>query len=288
MSRKTKLLASSLLLALTSVCSAQLSAAPLIWEDNYGAEITSLTGEDDEQVSVNLSFLFPFAGTSYNDLFVGTNGGVQMATTGGNAGNDDDIDYDLWEDMSEFIDDDTPVILPFNTDLDLTTTGTVHFNDFGDRAVFTWNEVGTHEEEEHLSSFQLQLLENGTIIFGYNGIFDGIGEDLVNSLSEGIVVGISASDNPTVSRSDLNAGDFSTSTTVFESWCYDSADSCDYGGPVNTAFDLDQSNIIFTPTADGFNVSTVASSVPEPVSLSMLLLGLAGIGGQRYRAKRKA
>jgi len=45
--------------------------------------------------------------------------------------------------------------------------------------------------EHTLVSFQVQLLDSGTIIFAYNGILDGPGEDLIYSLDEGIVVGIS-------------------------------------------------------------------------------------------------
>ncbi len=145
-------------LAFTSLTWAQ----PAIWEGSYGAAIGSLTTEDDEYDSVVLSFPFPFEGTDYTTIFVGTNGDLQL----GGLGNDGDIDYDHWEYMQEFIADGAPIIAAFNTDLDLSTEGTIHFNDFGDRAVFTWNEVGTDENEMALNTFQVQLYHSGVIVLG--------------------------------------------------------------------------------------------------------------------------
>ena len=104
---------------------------PPIWEPNFGSELTDLTGEDDETTEVSLGFLFPYAGTDYANVFVGTNGALQL----GSLGTDDDIDYDMWENLEQFIDDADPIISPFNTDLDLSTTGKIFVNDFGDRAV---------------------------------------------------------------------------------------------------------------------------------------------------------
>jgi hypothetical protein len=275
-----KILTPLLLTVAASFYIPQATATPVIWETDFGDEIADLSGEDDEQAEVSLSFQFNFFGQEYEDFWVGTNGGVQADDDGAGAGADDDIDYDIWDDMGEFLDDESPIFMPFSTDLDLSSTGSIHFNDFGDRAVFTWNEVGTYEEDEHLVSFQMQLLSDGSIIFAYNGLLDNDDEDLLESLNEGILVGISASDDPDDPfTSDLNGGDFLAGTTVFELWCYDEVDSCDgFDGPMNTAFDLDQSNIIFTPEGDGFRVSSlVAQAVPEPSTLITMLLGLVAL-----------
>ena len=118
-------------------------AEPLIWETDFGDVLNDLTGNDDSETSVNLSFNFPFDGTDYTTVYVGTNGALQL----GSLGDDSEIDYDVWEYMEQFLSDSAPLIAPFETDLDLGTTGTIHFNDFGDRAVFTWNEVGTNSNE---------------------------------------------------------------------------------------------------------------------------------------------
>lgn len=261
-------------------------AAPSIWESNYGNVLTDLTDTDDGNTEVDLSFLFNFAGTDYSNVFVGTNGGLQL----GSLGDDDEIDYDTWDDLDEFYADGAPTLFPFNTDLSLNATGTIHFNDFGDRAVFTWNEVGTFAEQEHLSTFQTQLLSNGTIIFGYNGILDGADEDLIDSLDEGIVVGISESDDNDPGPSNLSGGPFiSTATTIYEAWCYDEEDSCDNGeGATNDAFDLDMTNVIFTPLAEGgFTVSSIVSKSPEAVPEPTSLLGLAAVSLLGFLGRRK-
>ena len=265
------------------------AALPPIWEADFGAELTDLTFEDDEEQEVSLSFLFPYAGDIYSNIFAGTNGALQL----GSLGDDDDIDYDHWEYLDEFIDDGAPIISPFNTDLDLSTTGKVFFNDFGDRAVFTWDEVGTNENETALNSFQVQLLEDGTIIFGYAGILDGVDEDLIEDLDHGIVVGISKSDN----RRDIDPVDFVSEspltgeTTIYQAWCYDEVDSCEYDdtsesvtGPLNTAFNLDMKNLIFTPDGDSNYMVQVQSndteSVPEPASiLGLVAIGAVAAGG---------
>lgn len=257
---------------------ADAAATPAIWESDFGGVITVLTGEDDEQTSQTLSFLFPFAGSSYSEVFIGTNGGLQLGT----LGLDGEIDYDLWEDFGEFLADGNPVdplILPFNTDLDLGSMGTIHFNDFSDRAVITWNNVGSFENELAPFLFQAQLIDNGTIIFGYNGL----PSDLITDLDEGIVVGISPSDNPAdPGTSDfLGNSPFTSGTTIYEIWCYDDALGCDNidGTQLNDAFDLDMQNVIFTPVGS----SGYAVTIPEPTTGLLVALGLAGLAALRRR-----
>ncbi len=86
-------------------------------------------------------------------VFVGTNGDIQF----GSLSNDGAIDFDHWSFLEDFLDDGAPTVAGFNSDLVLTTSGTIHFNDFGDRAVFTWNEVGTFSDETALLTFQCSL-----------------------------------------------------------------------------------------------------------------------------------
>ncbi len=53
-------------------------AEPPIWEPSFGAAIGALTGQDEAEKSVTLSFSFPFDGSDYTVVFVGTNGAVQL------------------------------------------------------------------------------------------------------------------------------------------------------------------------------------------------------------------
>lgn len=257
------------------------SAAPLSWEPDFGAVLDDLTGEDDSETSVALSFPFPFQGTSYTTVFVGTNGGIQL----GDLGDDNEIDYDLWEYLDEFYDDGgSPILLPFNTDLDLGTTGTIHFKDFGNRAVFTWNEVGTNEEEEHLLSFQIQLFADGRIYFSYNGILDGIGEDLVDSLDEGILVGISGSTGTDPGPVDLSTPSSTITNTLYEVWKYEDA-------PENSLFDLDGETLVFSPkVGGGFTTSLLTSSPAHPdllIGKKANLLSGDGVRDARRPSRRQ-
>lgn len=288
---KTALLAATV----GSLAAGPALAAPPIWESSFGSILASLTGEDDDTTSVSLGFNFPYLGTNYTTIYVGTNGCIQL----GSLGTDLDIDYDHWEYFEEFIDDAAPEICPLNTDLDLSTTGTIHFNDLGDHAVFTWNGVGTDQDETALSTFQVQIWNTGRIVFGYNGILNGPGENPLVSLNEGIVTGITLSNNVDPGPIDLNGAPLTTGPTAYQRWCYDAANSCGIGGvdtglpgPTNLAFDLDQQNVIFDPIVGGrgFNVSSSFNTpqvVPTLSQWGLLLLGglmaLVGLAANRKR-----
>ena len=165
-----------------------------------------------------------------------------------------------------------PAILPFNGDLNNETVGNIHFKTDATTAVITWVGTGTYENDTlAFITFQLTLASDGTITFGY----DGINGDLVDDLDEGIVVGVSTGldGTPPVS-SDLSApmnADV-TAATTYEIWCYDENmivdGTCfaqDGSRPDNYDFDLDQTNVIFTPNATGgFDISTGAPPPPPP------------------------
>jgi hypothetical protein len=183
--------------------------------------------------------------------YVGSNGCIQL----GGLGLDDDIDYDHWSYMEEFLSDsdpDNPEICPFNTDLDTGDGGTIYYNDSGNPLIITWDGVSSHVTPDLLTTFQILLYQDGRIVLNLNGI--PVGKDLLD-LEVGIVVGVTPSDFPYDGEDfvpgdpgpvDLNQGPFDFGPTAYERWCYDEANSCgvegeDTGlpGPINTAFDLD-------------------------------------------------
>ena len=279
-------------------------AQPPIWEADFGPALASLTAQDDATASVTLSFAFPYDGVGYSTVYVGTNGCIQL----GSLGTDNNIDYDHWSYFEEFYDDGAPEICPMNTDWDLNSHGTIHFHDFGDRVVFTWNEVGTNQNEEALASFQVQIEANGRIVFGYNGILDGEGEDLINDLDQGIVVGITASDGTDPLPTDLTGSPFAAGGTTYERWCFAQADTCSESGgpaarirdgakikpaptriprgtllpgPINTTFDLDQANVIFGSTGSIVEIPTLGGIGLAGLAL---LLAVAAFLALRRRA----
>ncbi len=270
-----------MLLALLLVGSPRIApAAPPIWESNFGPILGDLTGDDDETTAVALAFPFPFEGMTYVTVYVGTNGGIQL----GGLGTDGDIDYDNHNPtyIGEFLDDGGfPTIFPFETDLDLNTTGTIHFLSEARRAVFTWNEVGTSKVETHLCSFQLQLYHDGRILFGYNGLLNGVGEDLVGSLSYGILVGISKSNGQNPGPVNLSSVPFSSGFhTIYEVWNYEDP-------PVNTLFDLDMTNLGFKPRpGGGFDVSNTLPPSDNKILATALQSKIKKFKKKLKRAKK--
>jgi hypothetical protein len=203
-------------------------AQPPIWESAFGNVLCTLTGTDDTETSVSLSFDFRFGGTTYATVFVGTNSGLQLGSLGTTAG----IFFDQWDHIEYFTTNAAPSVNGFVTDLDLWSAGTIHFNDFGDRAVFTWNAVPTVVNELAVATFQITLFPSGRIAMGWNGILDSPGFDLITDLAEGIVIGVTGGDIAQPTNPDPNDLSFvqTTSTTAFERRCFDTQDSCGMGG----------------------------------------------------------
>ncbi len=210
-------------------------AEPRIWQPDFGPELLTLTGEDDEAERVNLPFGFTYAGTAYTEAFVGTNGVVGL----GGVGEADD--YPGGDD--DFLDTLSPLIAPFWTDLDLSTMGTVHARVRADRASFTWDGVGSNEDEEIPYTFQVQLSERGHIVFGYDRI-PAVNDD---NLDEDVYVGLTPGGLSSLPpESDYSETPFSTGDAVVEVFEYETPEP----------FDLEQGNVVFSPRpGGGYDVS---------------------------------
>ena len=277
------------------LCATTAYADPPIWDPVFGTEVTSLTlcddcnSQDDGGPPALLGFNFPFAGGFYNSISINNNGGVAL-------GNDDIVtgdpyvDYDIWNVAyfeSDFTAGGNPSILPFNTDLDNDCCGDVprvYFKTDGTKATITWVDVGTNQNDgatdPTFATFQLIMEDNGTITFGYNGI--GVGLNMITDLDQGIVVGVSDGTGAVPpGSSDLSAGsDSGTNPNMYETWCFDvspNVECFEPNQPTNAAFDLDQSNLVFTPNGNGgFTVS--ANGTPIIVGSSNGGCSISGKG----------
>lgn len=289
--------------AYTQASYAGIGQVPPLWTDDFGDELTDLSGQDDAEQMVTLPFAFPYNGNTYTTAYVGTNGCIQFE----GLGQDGTIAFNYYRNMNEFLadsDPDNPIFCPINTDFDLDNEGAaIFYNDSNDPLVFTWNNIPSIGSEEDLSTFQMLLYSNGSIVFNYNGIAPGA--DL-GTFENGIVVGITPSDftwdgQPFVpgdpGPNDLNAGTvFYDRTTIYERWCL-SENSCGTTGNPNTLpgppvndFDLDFQSICFLSQEDGFEVSSAGPDDQffqcrplEPRQVPTLsewgLLAMAGILG---------
>ena len=289
---------------------------PPLWQPDFGDALVGLDGCDAEEQAIDFPFLIPFNGSLFNNALVGCNGCIQL----GGFGTEMNIVDGYWREMEIFLSDsdpDNPLICPINTDWDAGTNGTVFYNNSGDPLIFTWDGIGTNDSPTTMSSFQLLLYQDGRIVFNFNGIL-GPGEDLIEDLDQGIVVGITPSDFPYEGQDfvpgdpgpvNLNQGPFTFGSTVYERWCFDEADSCgvsgqdeELPGPINTAFDLDFWSICFIPNDDGFSVTSafegetefeceVEVIVTEVPTLSewglIAMAGVLGIVGFMVMRRRK-
>ncbi len=227
--------------------------------------LPGLADQDDADVDVALSFAFPFAGSTYTVLSVGTNGGIALGA--GHA-----IAADGWFNFtSEFLDFGSPVVYPFETDLSLTAKGEVLVADAGNRAVITWLDVGSYQNELASFTLQAQLHADGTLVFAY----EELPADLNAELDDGIVVGVTAG----AGSADPGPVDFregarlASGTTIYQVWCSDDLPSCGVAGEPNSAFDLHGASLRFTPDPGGFSVSFV----PEPSSFGVAAAAAAGL-----------
>lgn len=246
-------------------------ATPPLWEPELGDVIPGLADQDDADVDVALSFAFPFAGSTYDVLSVGTNGGIALGA--GHA-----IAADGWFNLvNEFLDFGSPVVYPFETDLSQVSRGEIFFADTGNVAVITWLGVGSYQNELASFTLQAQLHASGTLVFAY----EELPADLEAELDDGIVIGVTAGDGsadpgPIDFRND---SPFTTGSTIYQVWCSDSL-SCGAAGDPISAFDLHGASLRFTPDPGGFSVSFL----PEPTAFGVAAAAAAGLASLRHGA----
>ncbi|HUK56500.1 MAG TPA: hypothetical protein VLY20_07565, partial [Nitrospiria bacterium] len=234
-----------------------VSSPPAIWEASLGSTILSgghLDNDDNNTADITFgTFSFPFGGTTYTGsdiLSISSNGFVSL---GGDNGADC-----CNGSPTLLVNDAFARIAPFWTDLDPSHGGDVFINTFSDgggpvdRIVITWA-VGLHACSGPACHVlvQLQLLSDGTIIMGYNGIV------LTSSVNTDVLIGVS----PGGGVADPGSTDLSASipfgsgsqSTVYERFINANPP------PV----DVDSTNIIFIPNGSGgFSVSNTMTHPP--------------------------
>ncbi|UCC56129.1 MAG: hypothetical protein JSU75_12530 [Gammaproteobacteria bacterium] len=241
-----------------------VSMQPPVWESGIGVpsnavgpffNLLGLDDADDATMGLTfgaLEFSFPFNGVTYtgNDLlFISSNGFISLGGDNGSGCFDNDCSGDPQQLVGELF----PRIVPLWTDLDPEAAGgEIYVNSFNDdadpesdRIVITFA-TGFFDciNEECSALVQVQLEEDGTIIFGYNGIRQ------TNSQTSDILVGVSPANSATDPGStnfnaapSINSG---TEPTVYELFLAASP----------PPIDLDGGNVVFEPNGQGGYVVT--------------------------------
>ena len=250
-----------LALGIAATQSSAVYAQPPVWESQTGATLPGQALDNVNDGIVNLTFgsmSFPFAGKTYTGadiLNISSNGFISLGGDNGNGCCDGD--------PTALVQGAFPRITPFWTDLNpdgFAGGGDIFINTFNDdddpaidRIVITFA-TGFADCAYNVCSalIQVQLLEDGTIIFGYDGIVQ------TNVQLSNILVGVSPGNN----AMDPGSDDFSNLPidTGMEPTIYQlfNATPPDIPPP----FNLDNTNLVFTPNGmGGFNVD---DTLPDP------------------------
>jgi hypothetical protein len=249
-----------LALGIAAAQSTAVWAQPPVWESQTGATLPGQALDNvDNGATLNQitfgSMSFPFAGKTYtsNDtLNISSNGFISLGGDNGPGCCDGD--------PAALTGDPFPRIAPFWTDLNPkgdTGGGDIFINTFNDdkdpaidRIVITFASGFADCANDACSALtQVQLLEDGTIIFGYNGIKQ------TTDQTADVLIGLSPGNGAT----DPGSTDFSA-TAPFDSGTEPTIYQLFSGAP--PPVDLDDTNLVFTPNGmGGFNVD---DTLPDP------------------------
>lgn len=248
---------------------ASASAAPPIFESSFGATVGPVTNSDDAATTVPMgTFSFPFYGVTHTGaetFVISSNGLIEIGAAGPDSTDNTPTGNDardgnpkiaaLWADFN-------PAAFANPPPGDGGSVFMNTFNDDGDaaidRVVFTWDTVffGCEDPPQRdtcRAQVQIQLLESGRIIFGYNGVLLNQARDNFNAQIVPLIAKGGFTPPPGFQFvPDPTGVDFSESVPftggdlIFEEFA---------GSPVH--FDLDQSNLVFVPVdANSYSVSS--------------------------------
>ena len=237
------------------------SALPVNWEPSYG---TNLNLGDDQSLSVNLGFAFPFQGSSYSNVFVSSNGFISLGGDNGDGCCEGMLHGDTFFGIPGFL-DGSPRIAPawFDMVSEPDTANNVYLNTTSNRAVITWSNL-TEWGTANANTFQVQLLADGSIIFSYLALND---TTLMNHKALiGITPGNGALDP---GETDLLSG--SLAGNLGTQYMFLIPAGAPGGGLLaNSNFNLNNISFTFAPSQ-----GNEPPEVPEPGTIGLCAIGMA-------------
>lgn len=145
----------------------RISVVDIGFEEDFGSRLVSFLGIDGKPINdadngyrdINIAGAqFPFFGTSYDALYIGTNGYITF-TQG-----------DTTSRLSpSALATELPRIAPLWADLDFTDSGGIYYNRLNGRHVITWNRAA-QPLYSGISNFQAALYDDGRIAFVYGKV----------------------------------------------------------------------------------------------------------------------
>ncbi len=142
------------------------------WYDSNEEEVSynwteiSLSGtevslsDDDNVGPFELGFPFYFYGNEYNAIRISSNGFASFTSTSTSFSNQ----------PIPSTDDPNAILAPFWTDLNPSNGGAIYYHQDRNRFIIEWKNVPSYSDSNSLQTFQIIIIDDGTILFNYQSI----------------------------------------------------------------------------------------------------------------------
>lgn len=135
-----------------------VSAGDFAFDNTLGTVLGA--GDDtNHKITFASGFTFNFAGQTWNDVWIRSNGNV----TFGRVGNPD------FYDPNDFVIDGLPMIAALFADLNPAVGGRIHYRQAADRFIITWENLPEFDNNNS-NTAQLTLFADGAFDVAYNGV----------------------------------------------------------------------------------------------------------------------